>query len=149
MRLPIIAALDTDHDGVISEIEIAGAAVALKKLDRNKDGKIDREEMLPRRGGRGPGGDAGAGDAAAMLNRMMDLDKNSDGFLSGSEIRERMKPMVERADENGDGKLSREEIKKAMGSRPAMMRRGGGGRPGGDRGADAPGGEKPRRPPAE
>ena len=181
MRLPIIMALDVDRDGVISEKEIAGAAVALKKLDRNKDGKIDMEEMRPSRGGpgggdrgpgggrgaggdrgfgdrgprgRGPGGDAagGGGDTTAILNRMMEMDKDGDGQLAGSEIPERMKPMVERADQNDDGKLSREEIKKAMESRAAMMRRGGGGaggRPGGDRGSDAPGGERPRRPPVE
>ena len=183
MRLPIIAVLDVDRDGVISETEIAGAVVALKKLDRNKDGKIDMEEMRPRRGGpgsdgRGPGGPglgglrtggdrefgerpgrrgprgeaAGGGDTTALLNRMMEMDKDGDGFLSGSEVRENMKPMIERADQNNDGKLSQEELKKALESRAAMMRRGGGGggpRSGGNRGSDAPGGERPRRPPSE
>jgi hypothetical protein len=62
IRLPVIAALDADRDGVLSESEIANAAVALKKLDRNKDGRIDREEMRPP-GGPGPrgAGSRGAG----------------------------------------------------------------------------------------
>ena len=59
LRLPVIAALDADHDGVISAEEIAGASAALKKLDRNEDGMIDFLEMRPPGGppeGRGPGG---------------------------------------------------------------------------------------------
>ena len=80
----------------------------------------------------------------------MKMDKDGDGLLAGSEIPERMQAIVERADQNDDGKLSREELKKAMEARTAMTRRGGGGgRPGGDRGSDAPGGERPRRPPVE
>lgn len=60
MRQPpaIIAALDANHDGVIDADEIANASAALKKLDKNGDGKLTREEYLgPRPGGQGgPGG---------------------------------------------------------------------------------------------
>jgi len=45
---PIVAALDANGDGVISAKEIANAATALKALDRNNDGKITREEAVPR-----------------------------------------------------------------------------------------------------
>ena len=70
---PIIAALDADKDGEISAAEIANAAVALKTLDKNSDGKLTGEEFRPARGERGPGGDRGprgdrpeaGGDAAA------------------------------------------------------------------------------------
>ncbi|MEO6788951.1 MAG: aryl-sulfate sulfotransferase [Chthoniobacteraceae bacterium] len=43
---PIITALDTNHDGIIDAAEIAAAGDALKKLDRNGDGKITVDESL-------------------------------------------------------------------------------------------------------
>ena len=46
-RLPIIDALDANHDGVIDETEIANASAALKKLDKNGDGKLTRDELRP------------------------------------------------------------------------------------------------------
>ena len=49
---PLMAALDADGDGEVSSGEIENAISALKTLDNNDDGKLTREEMLPR--GRGP-----------------------------------------------------------------------------------------------
>lgn len=42
---PIIAALDANHDGVIDAAEISNAPAALKKLDKNGDGKLTRQEF--------------------------------------------------------------------------------------------------------
>jgi Ca2+-binding EF-hand superfamily protein len=69
MRMPLIAALDTDEDGEISAEEIKNAVEALKKLDKNEDGKLSREEFMPMPGpgfgprgeGGGPGGPGGPG----------------------------------------------------------------------------------------
>ncbi len=60
-RPPIIAALDADNDGVISEAELANATKALKTLDKNGDGKLTMDELMPPRpeGQRGPGGPGG------------------------------------------------------------------------------------------
>lgn len=222
LRLPVIAALDTDGDGVISSEEISGAAESLKKLDRNRDGKIDLLEMRPAGGppaGRGPGGppemrrfgdrgpgdrpdggqperqrgdrvpgdrilgdrapgDRGAlmrrpgdGDAAgggrgfgpeAMLERLMQQDKDGDGALTAEELPPFMARLIERADSDADGKLSREELGKALALRDRGMRREGRpgegrpgegrpgqGRPGQGRDAETPGGERPKRPPLE
>ena len=44
---PIIAALDKNHDGVISEDEIASAAESLRTLDKNHDGKLTLDELMP------------------------------------------------------------------------------------------------------
>jgi Ca2+-binding EF-hand superfamily protein len=45
---PLIRALDTDKNGELSDDEIANAAEALKKLDRNGDGKLDMQELRPK-----------------------------------------------------------------------------------------------------
>ncbi|MCA9119239.1 MAG: hypothetical protein H6822_22535 [Planctomycetaceae bacterium] len=58
--------LDVDGDGNLSEKEIHGAVAALMKLDVNKDGILDAQELVVRgRGGtggqRGTGGQGGQG----------------------------------------------------------------------------------------
>ena len=50
---PIIAALDTNDDGVISSTEIEGAVAALKTLDKNGDGELTMPELHPNHQGRG------------------------------------------------------------------------------------------------
>jgi hypothetical protein len=61
---PLMEALDANHDGVIDADEIANAPAALKKLDKNGDGKLTMDELRPHRpqgGGDGhpPGGPDG------------------------------------------------------------------------------------------
>jgi len=57
---PIMTALDANGDGEIDEKEIANASAALKKLDKDGDGKLSREEYIGMRPG-GPGGEGGPG----------------------------------------------------------------------------------------
>lgn len=47
---PILAAVDTDGDGIISAEEIRNSPNALKKLDKDGDGKLTREEVMPAAG---------------------------------------------------------------------------------------------------
>lgn len=62
MMLPLVATLDADGNGEISAEEITNAAAALKKLDKNGDGKLTRDEYMGMRGGPGgPGGPGGEG----------------------------------------------------------------------------------------
>ncbi len=61
MLPPLLAALDANHDGVIDAEEIANAVAALKKLDRNGDGQLTRDEYQPPRPPRGPGFGPGPG----------------------------------------------------------------------------------------
>jgi hypothetical protein len=58
--LPIIIALDVDRNEEISAEEIKGAVTALRKIDKNKDGKLTADELRPsfvgNRRGRGASG---------------------------------------------------------------------------------------------
>ena len=150
-------ALDADQDGTISANEIDMAVVALKKLDKNKDGKLTMDELMPSfeggfGGPGGPGGAFGGGNPQEMVTRLMEGDKDNDGYLSESELPERMRPMMSRADTDGDKKLSREELT-AVAQRQAGASRGeGAGRgEGPGRGAAPREGdpERPRRPTSE
>ena len=60
MPNPIIEALDLNKDGTIDADEIAKASESLKKLDKNKHGKITQDDYRPQRPG-GPGGQGGGG----------------------------------------------------------------------------------------
>ncbi len=53
---PLEVALDANGDGTIDATEIANAAAALKKLDKNGDGKLAADEYRPQHPpGMGPG----------------------------------------------------------------------------------------------
>jgi Ca2+-binding EF-hand superfamily protein len=58
--LPVLQALDTNQDGEISAAEIANAVKALKSLDKDGNGKLTMEELMPARGQR-EGGQSGQG----------------------------------------------------------------------------------------
>lgn len=48
-RPPLIAALDTNNDGIIDAAEIANAPAELLKLDKNGDGRLTPDEYRPHR----------------------------------------------------------------------------------------------------
>jgi len=148
----IFGALDADHDNTLSAAEISNAAVVLKALDRNGDGKIEGDEYPAGRGGPGRGrgrGGSGVGDEppatptspeelSAML---MAFDRNKDGRLSKDELPERLQGVLARADENKDGLLTDDEIRKTAAAQPQPTA---GGR--GERGREGEGrGGPPRR----
>jgi hypothetical protein len=56
MRIPVMAALDTNNDGTIDEKEIEQASKSLKTLDKNSDGKLTPDELRPQRPERPSGG---------------------------------------------------------------------------------------------
>ncbi|MBS32969.1 MAG: hypothetical protein CMO68_00995 [Verrucomicrobiales bacterium] len=60
--LPIMTALDADGNGEISAEEIENAVAAIRKVDKNKDGKLTAEELRPNfaanRSGRGDSGNS-------------------------------------------------------------------------------------------
>ena len=93
--MPIIQALDTNHDGIISAEEIANAPAALKTLDKNGDGQLTPDEYMPPRPQGGPGGPPpgdGAGPSGQGRHHrpvppiIAALDTNGDGIISADEI---------------------------------------------------------------
>jgi Ca2+-binding EF-hand superfamily protein len=45
--IPVLAALDADHDGEISAAEIENAPAVLKTFDKNGDGRLTADEVTP------------------------------------------------------------------------------------------------------
>lgn len=103
---PPRAKLDTNGDGVIDRAEAAKTprlAAQFDTLDKNKDGKLSRDE-LPRwhgkRHGRGPGG---------REEMMAKLDTNKDGRISREEAKAdpRLAARFDQMDVNKDGYLDK------------------------------------------
>ncbi len=140
---PLLMFFDLSRDGELSAEEITGAGDVLKSLDRNKDGKLTREELMPPRGFDGPppgfgppvdgprpatpgDGPRGFGDFArrrpgeaapadpAVVERIMSRDKNGDGTLDRDELPQPMHRLFDTGDANGDGKLSKAEVEQAL-----------------------------------
>lgn len=132
--------LDTNGDGVIERAEAAKSprlAQAFDKLDKNKDGKLSKDE-LPQRGDFRRGGH----DFMAKLDtdkdgrisrdeakaepkfaaRFDEMDVNKDGFVDKADFQARMKQHQDAwfaaADSDKDGKLSKAEFDAAAAKRP-------------------------------
>lgn len=124
----LAAALDANHDGIISAGEIRAASAALTGLDANKDGRLIGDELRPAfgPGGRGEGragfgGRRGRGEEAEgrgapaasgddLADTLMAFDRDGDGKLVRAEVPERFQGLFDRADANQDGSLSRDEL---------------------------------------
>jgi Ca2+-binding EF-hand superfamily protein len=137
---PLVTALDTDHDGIISASEIHNAPAALRTLDKNGDGQLTEDELRPQRpegfgregeGRRGEGRENSGPEAGSpddMVATLMAFDKNKDGKLSKSELPERMQGLFDRGDLNHDGFLTPDEIRKLTAQAPTESDDRGGGR---------------------
>lgn len=102
---PILAALDTDSDGVISARELRAAAKALQALDRNDDGELTADEYQGV-----PVGDAAGGGAAAAVHPLVAvLDADSDGTISARELRSAARALKQ-LDRNDDGQITPDEL---------------------------------------
>jgi Ca2+-binding EF-hand superfamily protein len=104
--IPIIAALDTNTNGIIDASEIANAPKALLKADKNGDGKLSAAELKPEL----PSGfTPPEGMKIPTLPIMVALDTNGDGELDAGEIAN-VSAALKTLDANHDGQLTRDEI---------------------------------------
>ncbi|SRR5260221_7089237 len=124
---PLLIALDTNTNGVLEASEIANASAALMTLDKNGDGKLTPDELMPQfHGGTNqvrfnppPGGKRPVPPLLAAL------DTNGDGQLDADEIANASASLL-KLDTNGDGKLTPDELRP---KRPEGAEPGGPGRP--------------------
>jgi hypothetical protein len=105
---PIVRALDTDKDGVISAAEIANAPKALLTLDKNGDGKLSADEIRPPRPADAPPPPDAPKHPVSPV--MLALDANGDGELSPAEIANAAVSLAA-LDANHDGKLTIDELR--------------------------------------
>ena len=148
------AKLDSNGDGSVDRAEAAKyprLAGKFDELDKNKDGKLSKEEM-PRHGerkhgrdGHGPGGEgrreamakldtdkdgrisraeAAAGEGK-LASRFDEMDADKDGFIDRADHEVRAKQRTDAwfagADTDKDGKLSRAEVDAAKSKRGERM----------------------------
>lgn len=137
-----LAALDTNKDGKLEKEEINASTEALKKLDKDSDGKITVAELRQGRGPR-PDGDrpqraegaekperpnraqseANAGQRPNLPPVLAAIDANKNGILEADELAGAPAALL-KLDKNGDGELTREELQAGRGARRADGERG-------------------------
>ena len=147
------ASLDKNGDGFIDRSEAAASprlASAFDTLDKDKDGKLSREELRQgRHGNRGPGARKPGGHEGGFLARLDTnkdgrvsrdeakadakfaerfdaMDANKDGFIDKADFQARAQQHRDRwfaeADTDKDGKLSKAEFDAASAKRAGFDR---------------------------
>lgn len=152
---------DEDGDGKISKDEAPERlARGFDRMDSDDDGYLTSEEItvamkaMFQRGGDRPGrpeGERGGDrrfDPEAMVDRMMQADKDGDGKISKDEAPERMQHVFDRFDADSDGFVTRDEITSHM---KAMAKKANKDKPKKDRkkGSDGDKKKKKKKPDAE
>jgi Ca2+-binding EF-hand superfamily protein len=138
----LLIAMDVDHDGVVSKIEMNKAMAALRKVHKDKQGnmvvpdKAAADSTAAAAGADTGQGQAGVGAPAGAnhrndneaMARFMQYDTNQDGVLSANEVPPQARAMLRGADLNGDGVLNAAELQafsRKMGERMKAAAAGG------------------------
>lgn len=114
---PLFAIFDTDRNQELSAEEIAAAAEALGKLDRNRDGEVSLQEtFMPPPEQRKPRNKPNPENRPAPPDKrpvppLIDaLDLNKDGTITADELASAPESL-KTLDKDGDGALSPAEIR--------------------------------------
>jgi Ca2+-binding EF-hand superfamily protein len=111
----VLAAIDADHDLLISDGEMTGAPEALRVLDLNHDGKLSPEEC-------GFGGPVRGQSAEELYKEMISFDSNHDGVLEKSELPPRLRGLLAGAMTDAEGKVYLAEVRNLAGRIVASAR---------------------------
>jgi hypothetical protein len=103
--LPLLMALDVNHDGIIDSNEIANASTELLTLDKNHDGQLTPDEYLPPRP---PWADSNFRPPPSPLVEALDV--NHDGIIDSNEIANASAELLT-LDKNHDGQLTPDEYR--------------------------------------
>ncbi|HSY42925.1 MAG TPA: hypothetical protein VK811_03380 [Candidatus Acidoferrum sp.] len=103
--LPLLKALDVNHDGIIDSNEIANASAELLTLDKNHDGQLTQDEYLPPRP---PWADSNFRPPPSPLVKALDV--NGDGIIDSNEIANASAELLT-LDKNHDGQLTPDEYR--------------------------------------
>lgn len=99
---PLSFALDTDRDGEISAAEMRRAPEILRGLDRDRNGTLTLEELLPRfPGGPGSRPGRGMGPNRPQMQLAAEFDQDANGYLDTDE---RKRALAALADRGGGGR---------------------------------------------
>lgn len=107
---PVMAALDTDGNGVLSAAEIAASPGALIALDINDDGFVTPDELRATTPAANEARALRFSRMASGLSLVVTLDANHDGDIQPMEIANAVSSL-KRLDLNGDGLISRDELR--------------------------------------
>jgi Ca2+-binding EF-hand superfamily protein len=110
---PVLSAVDTDHDGILTPAELAAAPDALKSLDKDGDGELSAAELRPRQ--------MTASDRAKHM--LDEWDTNKDGKLTKPEAPDRVQQQFDAIDTNHDRVLDEEELVSYFTNMPQQPRR--------------------------
>ncbi len=131
----LLAAMDTDGDGVVTKAEFAKAMSAIHKVKKDSKGNMQVTEKAADTNAAATGNDPGqagpgaaaAGAGAGRGNDAMALfarwDVNGDGVLTPDEVPQQLWPMLQKAGVRG-GKINAAEwqaISRTMGDRMRAM----------------------------
>jgi Ca2+-binding EF-hand superfamily protein len=121
----LLIAMDTDHDGIVTKIEMNKAMAALRKVHKDNKGNMTVPDKAATDPNAAAGADAGlgqdqagAGAAAGVdqrndneaMARFMQYDTNHDGVLSPNEVPPQARAMLRDADLNRDGVIDAKEL---------------------------------------
>ncbi len=107
-----LKAMDKDGDGKVSKAEFTGQPAAFDRLDTNKDGMLEIEEVrVAGAAATKAGNPIGAGAAFAPGSRIMAMDKDGDGKVSKTEFLGQP-AAFDRFDTDNDGFLTKDEAVK-------------------------------------